>query len=283
MLKICKMIAFTISALIASSSLIACDSETSVNKDSNLSAESMYLENNRLNITTGEYNGFVYEKGEDSITIKQYKGFEKDVIVPAIIEDTNVTNIDSRCFENIDNKDIVNSITLPSTVTDISALAFYNSRFLNKIICNENTHYISYDGVLYTSDMASLVAYPENKENSEYDMPNSIIHIYNNAFSFCDNLKKVTLSENLDIIPDYTFAYNQSIEAVVAKGDIKEIGFAAFCKCSNLESITLTECIEEINDNAIIFCDKLESIQVNGDCSTIERYADSIGVTYKSN
>lgn len=282
MLKICKMIACTISAVIASSSLIACDSETSINKDSNLSAESMYLENSTLN-TSGEYNGFVYEKGEDSITIKQYKGFEKDVIVPATIEDISVTNIDSRCFENTDNEDIVNSITLPSTITDISALAFYNSRFLNKIICNENTHYISYDGVLYTSDMANLVAYPENKESSEYDMPNSIIHIYNNAFSFCDNLKKVTLSENLDIIPDYTFAYNQSIEVVVAKGDIKEIGFAAFCKCSNLESITLTECIEEINDNAIIFCDKLESIQVNGDCSTIEKYAEGIGVTYKSN
>ncbi|MEE0930495.1 MAG: leucine-rich repeat protein [Acutalibacteraceae bacterium] len=282
MLKICKTIACTISAVIAGASLIACDNENPVTKNSNLSVDSIYSENSTVNIT-GEYNGFIYEKGEKSITIKQYKGTEKDVVIPEKIENINVTNIDSRCFENTDNEDIINSVTLPSTITDISALAFYNSRFLNRIVCDENTHYISYDGVLYTSDMASLVAYPENKENSEYDMPDSIIHIYNNAFSFCDNLKKVTLSENLDIIPDYTFAYNQSIEVVITKGNIKEIGFAAFCKCSNLESITLTENIEEINDNAIIFCDKLESIQVIGDCPTIEKYAEGIGVTYKSN
>lgn len=281
MLKITKIIACAIGTIIASSSLISCNIASSVNKDSNISTESIYSENN--DTKTGEYNGFVYEKGQEYITLKQYKGTDKNVVVPATIENIKVTNIDSRCFENVNNKNIINSITLPSTITDISALAFYNSRFLNEIICNENIHYTSYDGVLYTSDMAGLVAYPENKENTEYDMPNSIIHIYNNAFSFCDNLKKVTLSENLDIIPDYTFAYNKSIETVTAKGDIKEIGFAAFCKCSNLESITLAESVEEINNNAIIFCDKLESIQVTGECPTLEKYAQGIGVTYNAN
>ena len=126
----------------------------------------------------------------------------------------------------------------------------------------------------------SLIAYPENKAGSEYDMPNSINKIYSNAFSFCNHLKKVKLSEKLQIIPDYAFAYNSGIQNVIVHGKITHVGFASFCKCENLKEIQFSDTVENINDKAILFCNNLQKITVSIENPVLEDYAGHIGITY---
>ena len=282
MMKVCKMIVCALGAVIAGSTFTSCNNNNSVtqNKDSatiSLTGNSSY---SKYVTDTGEYGDFIYEKGQDYIAISQYTGTDRDVIVPETIENLKVTTIKSRCFENSDNTDIINSVTLPSSINNVSSLAFYNSRYLETITCENNSYYVSENGILYTADMADLVAYPENKSDTEYTVPDSVTKINNNAFSFCNNLNKVTLSANLETIPDYTFAYNSTVVEVIVPANVKEIGFAAFYRCSALKKITLPESVSDINNNAVVFCNSLQSIECYGNNNVVKNYAESLGVQY---
>lgn len=232
---------------------------------------------------TSEYNGFIYEKNDNSIILKKYKGNKSVVDIPSEIDDAYVISIDSLCFENTKDENIINTVVIPSSVENISSLAFYNSQYLKEILCDDNLDYASDNGILYTSDMSNLIAYPENKAEDIYVMPDTVTTISNNAFSYCRNLKKISLSSELKAIPDYTFAYNYVVKDITAKGNIKEIGFASFYRCSSLENITLPNTVEKINDNAIVMCEKLKSVNVTGDCYAIKKYTETIGLKYCNN
>lgn len=259
MLKVLKKIFCTIGAVIASSSISACDSTDIFEKEIRNTQAKACLTSKEYVLY--EYDGFKYEKTDNGLNLVKYIGNERDVVIPAIIENQYVTSIDARCFTNQDNQDIINSVTVPSSIDEISPLAFYNSKFLQIINCEDNDNFLSDNGVLYTSDMAYLIAYPENKPDKEYKMPNTVSKIYNNAFSYCNNLESLTLPESLEAIPDYTFAYNSSITEIVIPESVKEIGFASFCQCPNLKKIVLPSNDITINDEAIIFCEQLEKIE----------------------
>ncbi len=249
----------TIGAIIAGTSITACDTNDVTknkvyNTTANISMTDEYIE-------IFENDEYRFEKRENGINLIEYIGFDRDVIIPDFIDDQYVTSIDARCFTNTDNKDIVNSITLSSFIDEINPLAFYNSKFLQIINCQTNDNYLSENGILYTADMEYLVAYPENKPDTEYIMPDTVKKIYNNAFSFCDNLEVLKLSEALETIPDYAFAYNSSVTEIIVSDNVQNIGFAAFFHCPNLKRLVLPHKNIAMNDEAIIYCNNLKNIE----------------------
>lgn len=261
MLKKFKKLFCTIGAVIAGSSITACDNV-------NISIDELKLPQTKAHIRAEEFQvyedyGFKYKKADGGINLIRYIGNEQDVVIPEAIENQPVISINARCFLNEDNENIINSITLPSSIHEISPLAFYNSKFLQTINCENNNSFLSDDGVLYTSNMQNLIAYPMNKPDKEYKIPDTVSKIYNNAFSYCNNLETLTLSESIEAIPDYAFAYNSSIKEVVMPESVKEIGFAVFFNCPKLNKIVLPENGVEMNDNAIIFCEQLKSVEYN--------------------
>lgn len=262
MFGILKRVFCTIGTIIVSSSITACGSNVTAEEIISTHSKSCLSLNEAV---LYEHNGFKYEKTDNGINLIKYIGNERDVIIPDIINDLYVTSIDARCFSNTSNENIINSVTVPSSVDEISPMAFYNSKFLQIINCDDNRSFLSDNGVLYTADMMYLVAYPENKPDKEYRIPNTVSKIYNNAFSYCNNLESLTLSDSLEAIPDYTFAYNSSITEVVIPESVKEIGFAAFCQCPNLKKLILSNNDIIMNDEAVIYCEQLEDIEYVGD------------------
>ncbi len=261
MLKLIKKLFCTIGAVIAGSSMTACSSV-------NISIDELKITQTKPHVSSEspqlfEADGFKYESTDNGINLIKYIGNERDVIIPETIQNQSVTSINARCFLNESNEDIINSVTLPSSIHEISPLAFYNSKFLQTINCEDNKNFLSDDGVLYTSNMEYLIAYPMNKPDTEYKIPDTVSKIYNNAFSYCNNLETLTLSESIEAIPDYTFAYNSSITEVIIPENVKEIGFAAFFNCPNLQKIVLPENGVEMNDDAILFCEQLKTFAYN--------------------
>lgn len=261
MLKTLKKFFCTIGAVIAGSSITACDiTDISIEELKSAQAKAHTIADT---LQIYEADGFKYEKTDGGINLIKYIGNEKNVVIPETIENQYVTAIKARCFLNEDNEDIINSVTVPSSIHEISPLAFYNSKFLQLINCEDNNRFLSDDGVLYTADMEYLIAYPMNKPDKEYKIPDTVSKIYNNAFSYCNNLESLKLSESIEAIPDYAFAYNSSIKEVVMPENVKEIGFAVFFNCPNLNKVVLPENGVEINDNAIIFCEQLKDVEYN--------------------
>ena len=280
MLRFFKFVIYLFGVTVASFSFVSCTQGkipiVSQNNNNTEDTTKYFLADSELS----QNDDFTYVIKDDAVVLKKYTGTEENVVIPETIQNLEVRTIDARCFENHSNANAVHTVTISSTVCNISTLAFYNSKFLENIICDDNISYISENGVLYTSDFLSLIAYPENKSDTSYVMPDTITKIYSNAFSFCNCLETVTLSPNLEIIPDYAFAYNAGIQSVTAKGNISHIGFAAFCKCEKLSSLRFLSSVDNINPKSVLFCNSLKSLSTANENSILKDYAQSIGIVY---
>ena len=105
---------------------------------------------------------------------------------------SSVTSIGIDAFYNCC---VLTSLTIPSSVTTIEggAQTFGYCESLTSIqVENDNVRYTSVDGVLFTKDMTTLIAYP-NGLTGAYTIPDGVTCIESNAFAYCQGLTSITI------------------------------------------------------------------------------------------
>lgn len=107
-------------------------------------------------------------------------------------------------------------------------------------------------------------------------MTNSVENIDESAFAGCENLKNITLSENLNQISDGLFKDCSSISAVTIPSKITSIGANAFENCSNITSVNIPSSLTTIGYDAFAGCNSLEKVIV----SDLTAWC---GITFESN
>lgn len=125
------------------------------------------------------------------------------------------------------------------------------------------------DGIIYTSDMKTIIAstmyqtdvvIPEGVETIEAEafaeclltsikLPDSLESIGREAFSRCRNLKSVAFGTGVTEIPKYIFENCVNLENVILPPNLEKICDGAFMN-TNLSSIKLTEGLKEIRYRA---------------------------------
>ena len=108
------------------------------------------------------------------------------------------------------------------------------------------------------------------------------------AFIYCDELEKVTVGENLTVIPGYTFTRCKSLKSIVLTNvtelgeyaftesgiteielpKITSIGEYAFSDCYELTKVVLGEEVTSVGNYAFLYCDKLSEV------TSIEKLTD---------
>lgn len=153
-------------------------------------------------------------------------------------------------------------VYIGENVADINA-PFESCGRLEKIEVDKNNKcYISIDGNLYTKDRRRIVQYAPGKEETEFSVPNCVAEICNSAFYGCINLKKAHLSESVEFIGDFAFAWCSGLENINLPQSIRNTRlFMTFIHCKSLKSIDLPDCIEETTD---VFenCTSLETVSL---------------------
>ena len=115
-----------------------------------------------------------------------------------------VTSIGSYAFAHC--KTSLTSVTIGIGVTSIGTYAFYDCTGLTNItVSEENTAYVSVDGVLYTYDMTELICYPAQKTDTSYTIPDGVTKIDDYAFEYCSYLTSITIPESVTSIGAYAF------------------------------------------------------------------------------
>lgn len=100
-----------------------------------------------------------------------------------------VTAIAEKAFFSNDS---IKAVEIPSTVMSIGNMAFSNCRSLLYIeVDSENTMFTDINGVLFTSDLSTLICYPSGSGMSSFDMPLEVKTISDMAFYNCNGLKTV--------------------------------------------------------------------------------------------
>lgn len=233
-------------------------------------------------IKTDTANNFKYDLYKTYAVITEYTGNEKDVTIPEVLEGVAVTKINERAFANDKNKDIIHSIYIPATVTDIDTVAFYNSQFLEEFkISSDNKNFYVKDGVLYAADKKSIVAYPENKKDEEFTIPKGITTINNSQFAFCNNLKKINFPSTLKVVGDYAFLSANQIKEITIPEGVEKIGYCAFFKCASLEKVALPSTLKSIDQTSFVGCTKLKNLS-GYDNTSVKKVADELKINYTS-
>ena len=110
---------------------------------------------------------------------------------------------------------------IPANVIGIGKMAFSMCRSLDALSVDErNSSYMSERGVLFSQNGKRVYAYPGNKKDAEYTVPETVESILEEAFSGNVHLKKAVIPAGVKSIEDAIFAGCESLtEIEVAEGN----------------------------------------------------------------
>lgn len=173
---------------------------------------------------------YSYQKnGDNTIKITDGNTVSGDVIIPETIDGYVVSGIDGYAFGWCE---VITSITIPKTVTDIDDDAFaYCEDLKNVYVDEENSTYGSIEGVLVSKDEKELIYYPEGRQNKTYTIPDSIEEVSASAFEVScidseldiwnpnDQLKLIIMGENVTTVYPGTFMSRRMLKDIFVVQD----------------------------------------------------------------
>lgn len=149
------------------------------------------------------------------------------------------------------------SIDLSKNIVEIGLCAFGHCDSLKMVnIDPENEEYLSWDGILYSTDKTKLMLYPAGRDMYNVKYLKSVRCIGFSAFSGTD-ICSITL-ENITIIDCGAFNFCSNLYSISLPDCLTTIGAFAFSCCEELQDITLPDSLTKIGDYAFSECKKLD-------------------------
>lgn len=166
-----------------------------------------------------------------------YKGEDKDMVIPEELIAEAEGNF--TVAVSAENRNDIESISIPKNVPNIWLGTLYGARSLKNITVDpENPYLKDVDGVLYTKDGKTLIKAPCQKEG-KYIVPEGVEKIETGAFQ------------------------NSHLEEVILPKSLNEIGYSAF-QYSSLKKMTVPEGVTKIEDSVFCDCTQLEEFEFLG-------------------
>lgn len=203
--------------------------------------------------TTGTIQRFyANENNSVNVTIPSTYSMDKNgkIIAGSAYE---IKSIGAFCFAN---NTLIESVTIPETVTAIEDMAFYNCSNIQKVNVSKNIHSIGKE-VFDQCPKLTIIApkgttgitLATNNNLSSFSIPNSITKIEDNSFENWENLTSITIG-----------------------GNVTHIGNNAFTNCTNLNRVTINTSLSFIGDTAFSGCGNLTTLASNNSNMPYEKY-----------
>ena len=158
------------------------------------------------------------------------------------------------------------TLNLGANVEKLDRGIFRGSEKLAGInVSADNSSFKSTDGVVFSKDGKTLVAYPVGK-GDEYTIPAGVEQLGEGAFVTA-KIKKFAVTEGVKKIGLGCFENCSELTEVTLPESLEEIAEQCFVACGALKTITIPENVKSIGDSAFTVCFGLESIIIeNADC-----------------
>ena len=136
-------------------------------------------------------------------------------------------------------------------------------------------YYYNLESVIIGDEITSL-----GIEEYEYQGESTIIH-YPETFMKCENLKSVSLGNNITFIPGFVFYGCKNLSEINLPDLLTSVGAYAFSDCNNLE-LQLTNNLSRVGNGAFQNCSSIESIEFKNAVDCIGDYAFSSCTSLRS-
>lgn len=187
--------------------------------------------------------------------------------ITEVVVEEGITKISDTAFCYAEN---LVTVSIPSTLTYVSGWAFYVNYALEEInVAEANTAYKSIDGILFTEDEKTLVAYPANKACEEYTIPASVTTIGEMAFTQCAAVDKVIVPDTVTTLAKFAFEYSQIKEVEIGNG-VTEYSFKCFAY-SRVEKMIIPDSVETISEHAFASTDYLNTLIIGSGVKNIDK------------
>lgn len=159
----------------------------------------------------------------------------------------NVTSIMNNVFYGCKN---LVELDISAKVTSIgNAFALGCTQLQNINVAEGNHVYRDIDGVLFTKDGATLIAYPCGRKGS-YSVPENTTHVADYAFNSCTAVTDIDFPATLKSIGLSTFYGCSGLKNIFLPESVDSVGKMAFFMARSIENVTLPNHQTFIGNNA---------------------------------
>jgi|GEM_PF-1790991 len=205
-----------------------------------------------------------YHLTEGSVAITRYKGSERDVVIPRMIEGKAVTAIAAAAFLDCSH---IKSLIIPDTVYYIGPYAFKGCRELSAVTLPDHLNYLG-DSAFCGCHALESVSLPDSLSLIASDtfcdcvslvrvrLPRELTYIGDGAFSSCFLLNRIALPDTVEYVGMEAFMLTD-LDFVSFGKNIRYIDDNAFDNCSSLREVSLPEGLEDLGIEAFANCSGL--------------------------
>ncbi len=211
---------------------------------------------------------FEYSVSDSKATITKYNGSDAELDVPSTLGGYPVTVIGDYAFNGCSS---LTSITISESVTSIGRYVFIGCSSLTSITVNDdNAYYSSQDGVLFNKNKTELIQYPIGNNRTSYEIYESVTHIGENAFAYCESVKSITIPYGVTSISQFTFGNCSNLTSITIPDSVISIDSHAFYNCRSLTNITIPDSVTGIGRLAFCLCNSLTNIIIPDSVTSID-------------
>lgn len=162
----------------------------------------------------------------------------------------------------------MSSIVIPNSVSEISGMAFelvpniiysgiatgapWGAKSLNGYV----------DGnYVYKDNTKTILLACNASVSGSIVIPTSVEIIENHAFSWCDEITDVVISNGVISIGSGAFSHCDRLRTIIIPNTVVNIGGMAFYECPNLKSITIPSSVMNVGRLAFSECKKLQEFR----------------------
>ena len=145
-----------------------------------------------------------------------------------------VTTVEDYAFQDTG----LTTFTVSSKLTSLSGIALYLTPVTAYQVEAGNPVYQAKDGVLFTDQGTTLLAYPAGRTDASYTIPDGVTKIGDCAFLQSSNLTDISLGNQVTYLGTSAFQECNGLRAVTIPDSVTGVGDYTFYSCRNLQSLT---------------------------------------------
>ena len=185
----------------------------------------------------------------------------------------SLTTIEKSAFFNCVS---LTDFHVPRNLTNIAYNAFSSCGGIKYFTCSSmNPVYRAVDGILYSKDLTTLVAYPPASPATTFDIPSHVTTLYDYCLHNCDNLTQVTIPESVTAMGMNIFSGCDGIESIYIPDGVTRMGVTVFGNCSKLSQVHLPASADSLLSSFFYNCPMLTEVTIPRNIRYIGTFAFS--------